>query len=366
MFVVCGSVMVFEVFCLLKRAFRRALQRVLACFCLISGVKFQRTYSWNCCFTCILYIFCYKKQVFCVITSGIWFCLVGSRFFVVYIVGSLRGTPCIPLLFWYTLGHWILLIFVLLVYLYSFDRFFGFDKVCKMADLSCTTLKWWKRPRKIQPGDLLVFGNQYFLALWETLAFEEQYTHLSTTQVELLYAGFLSLPTLQLFHWMVETYYTTYKSVVRLFFAHDIEKLLEREAKVKTVVPIALPSKTRLPHMFSLAPVGQTLIVFPDIRTMHNMVDDAFMLHPAVACLLSIQTQHQKDVHRWEIKKWIKSVVLCTYAEIFQDFSDLKKIIFVDPHKRYYAHQQDPRYKVGDVIDQMKALYWAEVEIVGV
>jgi uncharacterized membrane protein required for colicin V production len=44
-FVVCGSVMVFEVFCLLKRAFRRVLQRVLACFCLISGVKFQRTYS---------------------------------------------------------------------------------------------------------------------------------------------------------------------------------------------------------------------------------------------------------------------------------------------------------------------------------
>ena len=32
---------------------------------------------------------------------------------------------------------------------------------------------------------------------------------------------------------MVETYYTTYKSVVRLFVARDIEKLLEREGKLK-------------------------------------------------------------------------------------------------------------------------------------
>jgi len=59
----------------------------------------------------------------------------------------------------------------------------------------------------------------------------------------------------------------------------------------------------------------------------------------------------------------MKSVIICTYAEIFQDFYDLKKIIFVDPHKRYYANQQDPRYKVGEVIEEMKKIYGAEVEI---
>ena len=36
----------------------------------------------------------------------------------------------------------------------------------------------------------------------------------------------------------------------------------------------------------------------------------------------------------------------------------------MDPHKWYYANQQDPRYKVGDVIEEMKKLYGAEVEIV--
>ncbi|EKD24610.1 MAG: hypothetical protein ACD_80C00187G0001 [uncultured bacterium (gcode 4)] len=160
---------------------------------------------------------------------------------------------------------------------------------------------------------------------------------------------------------MVETYFTTYKSVVRLFFADDIEKLLEREAKLKKSVKSKV-SKVESRWKFNLSEEGQTLIVFPDLWTMFNTSNEAFREHPAVAFLASMQTQNQKDVHRWEIKKWIKSVILCTYAEIFQDFNDLKKIIFVDPHKRYYANQQDPRYKVGDVLEEMKRLYGAELE----
>jgi hypothetical protein len=42
------------------------------------------------------------------------------------------------------------------MYLYSFDRFFGFDKVCLLGDTG---------KKKIKAGDLLVFGNQYFLAI---------------------------------------------------------------------------------------------------------------------------------------------------------------------------------------------------------
>lgn len=244
------------------------------------------------------------------------------------------------------------------MYLYSFDRFFGFDKVCLLAENASK--------KKVKAGDLLVFGNQYFLALGETLSFTEQYHTLTTTQAELVYTWFLSLSALKLFHWMVETYYTTYKSVVRLFFADDIQKLLEREAKLKKTVKASLPSKTTLQYNFILAPEWQTLIVFPDLWTMYNMSDEAFREHVAVACLSSTQSQNQKDVHRWEIKKWLKSVIVCTYAEIFQDFYDLKKIIFVDPHKRYYANQQDPRYKVGDVIEEMKKLYTTEVEILWV
>ena len=189
------------------------------------------------------------------------------------------------------------------------------------------------------------------------------------TQAELVYKEFLSAPALKLFHWMVETYYTTYKSVVRLFFVNDIQKLLEREGKLKASKKIPAAISWRRNEAV-LSPEWQILIVFPDLWTMFNsgITDDLQKITDDwnVVTLLSSNTQNQKDVHRWEIKKWLKSVIICTYAEIFQDFHNLKKIIFVDPHKWYYANQQDPRYKVGDVIEEMKKLYGAEVEIVWV
>ena len=114
------------------------------------------------------------------------------------------------------------------MYLYSFDRFFGFDKVCILAENT--------NKKKVKAGDLLVFGNQYFLALGETLSFSEQYRNVETMKrpnVETIYPKFISKITLKLLHWMVEHHYTTYKSVIRLFFADDMQKLLERETKVK-------------------------------------------------------------------------------------------------------------------------------------
>ena len=258
------------------------------------------------------------------------------------------------------------------MYLYSFDRFFGFDKICILGENEAK--------KKVKVGDLLIFGNQYFLALGETLAFAEQYQQVTSVKAELVYKSFLSLPAVKLIHRMVETHYTTYKSVMRLFFTMDIQKLLERENKLKRWkierfnpgVPKVGDGKV---EKFNCSVNWQTLIVFPDLRTMYNssaIADSNWELRikdwelSSSVTLLSSNTQNQKDVHRWEIKKWVKSVIICTYAEIFQDFCDLKKIIFVDPHKWYYASQQDPRYKVGEVIEEMKKLWGAEVEIVGV
>lgn len=241
------------------------------------------------------------------------------------------------------------------LYLYSFDRFFGFDKVCLLGDSG---------KKKVKPGDLLVFGNQYFLALGDNVAFTEQYEHLEAVKAELVYKEFMTKQTLDLLHRMVETYYTTYKSVIRLFVTNDIEKLLEREGKLK-----AQSSKLKAvvqSSNFSLAAEGQTLIVFPDLWTMFNSTSEQFRESEGVALLSATHTEKQKDVHRWEIKKGMKSVIVCTYAEIFQDFHNLKKIIFTDPHKRYYASQQDPRYKVGDVLAKIAELYGIDIQIVDV
>ena len=71
---------------------------------------------------------------------------------------------------------------------------------------------------------------------------------------------------MELLHWMVETYYTTYKSVVKHFVTDELQKLLEREAKsVKSI-----KSKVHKVENFSISEKGQTLIVFPDLWTMTN------------------------------------------------------------------------------------------------
>ncbi|MFA7717385.1 MAG: hypothetical protein WC875_01615 [Candidatus Absconditabacterales bacterium] len=248
------------------------------------------------------------------------------------------------------------------MYLYSFTRFGGFDKVFK---LSAENLK-------TKTGDLLQLGSEFFLCLGEKVSFEELYGHVETLKngsMERCYPGFLSKKSIELLHRMVATYYTTYKSVIKLFISDEVEKLLEREkksGKLKKIEEDGGMSRNIEELGFSLAESGQTLIVFPDLRTMSNQQGNTETLGQGNIILLASNTQNQKDVHRWEIKKGLKSVIICTYAEIFQDFKDLKKIIFFDPHKRYYASQHDPRYKVGEVLKEMKKLHGAEMEIAGI
>jgi len=100
-------------------------------------------------FTGILYVFYNKKQVF---VSQIFVSLCKGRSpkdrgicrllcYFVHKSSTLKGTPSFTkedrmhcIIFWFL---YILLTFILcglVVYLYSFDRFFGFDKICKMSD----------------------------------------------------------------------------------------------------------------------------------------------------------------------------------------------------------------------------------------
>ena len=210
---------------------------------------------------------------------------------------------------------------------------------------------------------MLSIEEQMYLCLGEALSFEELYLTVATLRVStftFVYPGLLSLTAMDLLHRMVATYYTTYKSVIPHFLPDDIEKLLQKEKKASKIDK----NSTELDNIedFVLAEKGQTMIVFPDLWTLYGVLGESVRGHPQLALLLSVHTQNQKDIHRWQIKRGQVSVILCTYAEIFQDFADLQKIIRVDPHKWYYANQQDPRYKVGDVLSFLASTTGAKLE----
>ncbi|HCB51099.1 TPA: hypothetical protein DEP21_00695 [Patescibacteria group bacterium] len=79
--------------------------------------------------------------------------------------------------------------------------------------------------------------------------------------------------------------------------------------------------------------------------------------------LSSSDSQNKKDKSFWEIKTGNIGTIITTHAELFQDFAKLEKIVFVDPHKWYYANQQDPRYKTPDVVAKLAEIWGISVEI---
>ena len=72
-------------------------------------------------------------------------------------------------------------------------------------------------------------------------------------------------------------------------------------------------------------------------------------------------TKKQRAEVFWKIKNGAPETLVCTYSQIFQDWQDLKRIILIDQHKRYYKNQQDPRYYTPRVVEKMGEIYECEV-----
>ena len=80
--------------------------------------------------------------------------------------------------------------------------------------------------------------------------------------------------------------------------------------------------------------------------------------------MYSLDTQNKKDSNRWKIKTWEESLIVSTSSEIFQDYNNLKEIIFIEPQKWYYESQQDPRYKIETVIKKLWEEYNTKIKII--
>lgn len=237
------------------------------------------------------------------------------------------------------------------MYLYSFSQYAGYDKVFFLP----------KKNLKFKPGDLIQQDQHFYLVLWEAVSFQELYTTVYrwTTNFQLVYPKLLKEPTLQLLHRMTYQWYSTYKNAIKLFLDSDISRLITKEEKKiwkKRIIDFLI-GEIKIQNK----KWGQILLIFPDLWTITNTI-----LPESVDWLLlnSLATQSRKNTNRRKIKTWKEKLIFSTSAGIFQDFEQLEKIYLIEPDKRYYASQQDPRYKVWDVVNKMSQLYNAELEII--
>jgi len=254
-----------------------------------------------------------------------------------------------------------------MTYLYWFTNYAWSDKIRKIS---------WK----LKAWDLFLFWEDYYLSLWDEISFFEQYIYEIREPEEkfkLIEKNLISKETIQFINYMVYERYCPYYNVMKYFLPQEIDKLVERKvAKKKSSTKASLikggsewSEQVGSTPFTPLTEGGlsidwQTLIVFPDLRTLINLTDDEFRKKSWVDTLLSTNTQNQKDKSRWNIKMWNTKIIYATHSEIFQNYNDLKKIIIYYPHKRYYANQQDPRYKTLAVVQKMSEIYGCELEVI--
>lgn len=250
------------------------------------------------------------------------------------------------------------------MYIFSFNRFAWFDRVFKLKTLENKELN-----KLLVRWNLLKYQDDIFLCLWDEVSFKEQYEYkyeINNQDISLISKSFLTNETLDMVNWMVYWRYSNYKSVLKYFISFDIEWLISRwkiqdtKSKKKIINNEMLVQDWKF-QISDKKIDGQQLLIFPDLWTLFNTLDESILSLKWNIFLKSNDTQNQKDKKRWMIKNWEINNVFCTHSELFQDWKSLKKIILIDPYKRYYENQQDPRYNVKTVVEKMSKIYWAEL-----
>ena len=235
------------------------------------------------------------------------------------------------------------------MYIYAFDWYAGTDRIYKYT---------WEL--KVKPWDLLAANNTHFLVLWDDIMFMELYTYQQSTfaSYQIVHKQLIDSRSIEMIHRLVYTYYSSYKNVIPLFFPWDIGYLLAKKpnkvSKPSADTIIYNPISQKCEHTKEQLH-SQELWIFPDIRTMYNITtqkqrDTNIFRHSKLTPLQKVRTFRQ--IHMQSSDNY-----LTTYAGIFQNRKNLTHIHMFYPHKRYYAHQQDPKYKTQEVVKKLTDIY---------
>lgn len=243
------------------------------------------------------------------------------------------------------------------MFLYHFDSSYPSQSIVSHYD---DTMQVWAWMRDEQDHYYIVLGTTIYrphlykitqapaqLSLCQTL------THNQSMQV--------SDHTLSLIHQLVYEYYTTYTNIIKLFIPSDISKLLAKSAKATKSKPQYHPiikSDNTLAISDQLQS-GQQCIIMPDRWTIINYRDE--WSYDLKECIGSQHTSLQDIKWYWNLKCWLTSRIIATPAQCFWEFDQLTQIVVIDPHKRYYKSQQDPRYDIMRVAELMAHTYQCEL-----
>lgn len=207
----------------------------------------------------------------------------------------------------------------------------------------------------------LTKDGREFLAVWKKIEFQENAVFEKKEQGDLqeIKEFALSSTQIKIIHRMVANYYTSYTNVVSLFLS-PLQKISEFK-------PWKIPAKEsggvklengKLIFDWSIKSEGIQLCIFPDIRSISAWFGKSL---PWSLLLHSQMTKKQRSTARQQIAQNKVSLIFATWSQIFFPRKYLKECFVFQPHKRYYKHQQDPRYETVDVLQKSAELYKFEL-----
>lgn len=257
----------------------------------------------------------------------------------------------------------IILSIIFMYFYYCLANKWGSDQVCR--DTVFYGNVW----------DLILSNGVYFINLGEALSRKDFY--ISEDHYFQIYApesvcSIMNGYTLQLVHWMVYQYCTTYKSIIQLFLP-NISLYLKQEQKKKTMTAksrnaLARPNAVTTTSLMTPfctwecthhTSTDQTLVVFPDMLSLQMRYNNQNYL------LWARDNDTKTAAYYYDLQHGYKNILITTSANICMDYKKLSQIICYFPDTRYYKYQQDPRICIPDVLEKMAKLHGAEYTVIG-
>ena len=221
-----------------------------------------------------------------------------------------------------------------------------------MFFLALSGMQWydtviWSSVSWFKAWDLLSDTNGFFVCLWKNIEFPQLYKKQQMKEYIFIspmkaYKQLLSAQSIEIIHWMVKHYFSSYKHVVSLFIPSWLEDRLPKKALKKV-------------------DYAQTCIIFPDLWTL-TQIHPVNSISSDTAILHWWMTQVQKAKIYWGIKSGEIKQLLTTNRWLFFDRSNLQQIIVYNPSNRAYSSQSEPRFVIKEVAEKVGEVYEATLE----
>lgn len=212
--------------------------------------------------------------------------------------------------------------------------------------------------------DLINYDNRYLINLGNKISRQQLYHKdmIFDDDKDMKIIGkVFGKKTLELIHWMVSQYLTSYKSIISLFIT-DLWQYIKQldKNKIKKTKPdhINFISSKYKPIVHPDDQIWQTLVLMPDIITIASTIKDRDHV-------LIWQDWHSKVMkYMIEISTWQRNLLITTHGNIRMNWKNLTNIIIFYPETRYYKNQLDPRYDAVEVCHKLANIYNADIKIV--